>query len=134
MADKLIRTAVVMSFFLIMALFSGCGTNGTNLTAADNDKQITLQSGDAVTITLESNPTTGYSWQVMDIDSAVLIQDGEPKFKQSLNSDGMVGMGGTETFRFKAAGKGATTLKLGYERPWESAPPVETFAVQAIVQ
>ena len=29
MADKLMRTFVVMSFFLVLALFSGCGTNGT---------------------------------------------------------------------------------------------------------
>ena len=134
MADKLMRTVVVMSFFLVLALSSGCGTNGTSLTEADNGKQITLQTGDTLTITLESNLTTGYSWQVMEVDEAVLVQEGEPEYKQSPGSEGLVGAGGTETFRFKAVGTGETKLGLGYMRPWESVPPIETFNVQVAVQ
>ena len=134
MADKLMRTAIVMSFFLILALFSGCGTKGTSLTDADNGKQITVKSGNLVTLTLVSNPTTGYSWQVMEIDSVILIQDGEPEYKQSPGSEGLVGAGGTETFRFKAVGSGETVLSLGYMRPWESVQPTETFKVQVVVQ
>ena len=134
MADKLMRTFVVMSFFLILALFSGCGTNVTSLTDADNGRQITVKSGDVVTVTLVSNPTTGFSWQVMEIDNAILVQDGEPEYKQSPGSEGLVGAGGTETFRFKAVGTGETKLGLGYMRPWESVPPIETFNIQVAVQ
>ena len=134
MADKLMRTFIVMSFFLTLALFSGCGTHGASLTDADNGKQIAIKSGDVVTITLVSNPTTGYSWQVMEIDNAVLVQDGDPAYKQSPSSEGLVGVGGTETFRFKAVGSGETKLSLGYMRPWESVLPIETFNVQVTVQ
>jgi hypothetical protein len=42
MADKLMRTAVVMTFLLILALFSSCGTNGSSR-IEDNGTQITLQ-------------------------------------------------------------------------------------------
>jgi len=62
MADKLIRTVVVMSFFLILALFSGCGANGTSLSDVDKGRQISVQPADTVTITLASNPATSYSW------------------------------------------------------------------------
>ena len=134
MADKLMRTAVVMSFFLVLALFSGCGTNGISLTDADNGKQIALQPGDILTVTLESNPTTGYSWQVMGIDNAILTQDGDPEYKQVSGSEGLVGAGGTETFRFKAVGSGNASLELGYLRPWESVPPIQTFTIQVVVQ
>lgn len=134
MADKLMRTAVVMSFLLVLALFSGCGTNGTSLTESDNGKQVTLQPGDTLTVTLESNPTTGYSWQVMELDKAILVQDGDPEYKQSPGSGGLVGAGGTETFRFKAVGSGKTSLELGYMRPWESAPPIETFTIQVGIE
>lgn len=134
MADKLMRTVVVMSFFLALALFSGCGTNGVNLTEADNGRQITVRPGDIVTLTLASNPTTGYSWQVMEIDAAILVQDGDPEYKQSPGSEGLVGAGGTETFRFKAVSAGTTSLNLGYMRPWESVQPIETFEVQVVVQ
>jgi len=134
MADKLIRTAVVMSFFLALALFSGCGTHGARITAADNGRQIILSSGDMMTLTLESNPTTGYSWQVLAIDNRVLIQDGDPEYKSDSGSDGAVGAGGTETFRFKAVGAGGTSVELGYMRPWEDVPPIETFSLQVVVQ
>lgn len=133
MADKLMRTAVVMTFFLILALFSGCGANGTHLTGADNGKQISLKTGDIFTVTLDSNVTTGYSWQVTELDQAVLVQEGEPEYKQAPGSEGSVGAGGTETFRFKAVGSGTTSLGLGYMRPWESEPPVETFVIQVEV-
>jgi inhibitor of cysteine peptidase len=134
MADKLMRTVVVMSFFLALALFSGCGTNGISLTEADNGEQITVRPGDIVTLTLASNPTTGYSWQVMEIDAAILVQDGDPEYKQTPGSEGLVGAGGTETFRFKALSAGRTSLNLGYMRPWESVQPIETFEIQVVVQ
>jgi len=129
MADKLMRTMVVMTFFLILALFSGCGTNGISLTEADNGRQFTLQTGDTLTVSLASNPTTGYGWQVLEIQDAILIQKGEPEFKQATNSEGLVGAGGIETLRFEAVGSGKTSLKLGYMRPWESVPPTETFEI-----
>lgn len=133
MADKLMRTAVVMTFFLILALFSGCGTNGTHITGADNGKQISFKTGDIFTVTLDSNVTTGYSWQVLELDQAILVQEGEPEYKQAPGSEGLVGAGGTETFRFKAVGSGKTSLALGYMRPWESEPPIETFVIQVEV-
>jgi inhibitor of cysteine peptidase len=128
------RTFVVISVFLAIALFSGCDTNGTSLTDADNGKQIIVKSGEVMTVTLVSNPTTGYSWQVMEIDNAILVQDGEPEYKQSSSTEGLVGAGSTETFIFKAVGSGETMLGLGYKRPWESVPPIETFIAQIIVQ
>jgi BarA-like signal transduction histidine kinase len=55
MADKLMRTAVVMTFFLILALFSSCGTNGNSLTSEENGTQITQPSGNTLILTLEAN-------------------------------------------------------------------------------
>jgi len=132
MADKLMRTMVVMSFFLVMALFSSCGTNGTSLTEADSGKRITVKSGDVITLTLESNPTTGYSWQVIGINNAILMQVGEVEYE----SDGrnIPGAGGVEAFRFEAIGNGDAMLELGYMRPWESIQPLETFTMQVVVQ
>ena len=134
MADKLMRTVVMMSFFLAPALFSSCGTQGTQITDVDNGKQITIRSGDVATVTLVSNPTTGYSWQVMEVDNTILVQDGNPEYKGAQGSEGLVGASGTETFRFKAVGTGTTTLELGYMRPWESVPPIETFNIQVVVE
>ena len=134
MADKLVRTTFVMTFLLILALFSSCGARGTSLTEVENGQQVNLEPGDSLTITLESNITTGYSWQVLEIDPTILSQEGDPEYRQSPGSEGLVGAGGAETFHFKAAASGETTLKLGYMRPWESEPPVEAFEIIVIVQ
>jgi hypothetical protein len=53
MADKLMRTVVVMSFFLILALFSSCGTNGSSRVDEDSDRQTIVQPGDALAFPIE---------------------------------------------------------------------------------
>ena len=45
MADKFMRTVVVMSFFLLLALFSGCGANATSRIDAGNGEQVVVGSG-----------------------------------------------------------------------------------------
>lgn len=132
MADKLIRTTVVMSFFLGVALFSGCGANGLYFSDLDNGRLVTPKPGDSISISLESNPTTGYSWYVLEANDSVVSQIGEVDYK----SDGTYseGAGGIETYNFTIVGEGDTTLKLGYLRPWEDAPPIETFTIQIVSQ
>src|SRR5450830_992518 len=44
-----------------------------------------------------------------------------------------VGGGGTDTFTFKAVGKGTTTISLAYARPWESVPPAQTRTITVTV-
>ena len=113
----------------------GTGTpDGVSLTGADNGKQVIVNSSDKIILTLESNPTTGYGWQVIEIDNAILVLEGDPEYKQSPGTEGLTGAGGTETFRLKAVSTGETTLGLGYMHPWESVPPIETFSIQVVVQ
>ena len=47
-----------------------------NLTEADNGKNIEVHTGDIIRITLESNITTGYSWENVDkVDKDILALD-----------------------------------------------------------
>lgn len=133
LADKLMRTTVLMALLLALALFSGCGSRDHLVTASDNGSEIRLKTGETMVIRLESNPTTGYSWQVLEIDNSVLEQDGDSEFKTAPGNEGSVGAGGEETIRFKALGPGKITLTLGYMRPWEDLPPLQTFSIQVVV-
>lgn len=133
-ADKLMRTSVLIALMLILALFNGCGDQDKLITASDNGSEIRLRTGETLTVRLDSNPTTGYSWQVMEIDNTVLGQEGDPEYKADPGSGGLAGAGGEETTRFKALGAGKTTLTLGYMRPWEDLPPIETFRIQVVVE
>lgn len=106
------------------------------LTNSDNNSNTTLKVGDTLTVVLNSNPSTGYSWKVSAVDEKVLQPVGEPQF--SLGSKTPVpGAGGTQTFTFNAAGKGKTTLTLIYVRPWETnvtPTPNDQFSVNVTVE
>ena len=83
-------------------------------------------------VRLDSNPSTGYSWQVSQVDDAVLKQQGEPQFIQP--ADAPPGAGGAQVFLFTAAAGGSTTLTLVYKRSFEpNVAPVQTFTVQVTV-
>ena len=77
--------------------------------------------GQQFAITIESNQTTGYQWQLANPlnESIVKLVGSEYKAPKS----GLVGQGGQEVWTFKAVGKGTTQIALKYVRPWEKDTP-----------
>ena len=85
----------------------------------DNGTQIHLQKGDFLRVSLSSNATTGYQWEVVELDTSMLQQIGESEYVSPEQTDPpMVGVGGTEIFRFRAIDSGTSSLKLVYKQPW----------------
>ncbi|MEV6767897.1 protease inhibitor I42 family protein [Nocardia sp. NPDC051030] len=82
-------------------------------------KDVALTVGQGLVITLASNPTTGYLWQLADLDQNIVKQNGGQEYEQDPSPDGMVGVGGQATFNFVALTPGTTKLVLEYRRPWE---------------
>ncbi|MEO7913173.1 MAG: YbaY family lipoprotein [Roseiflexaceae bacterium] len=102
------------------------------LTNSDDGKAIGLKSGQILAVRLDSNPSTGYSWQVGQVNDAVLKQQGEPQFIQP--ADAPPGAGGAQVFVFNAAAGGTSTLTLVYKRSFEpDVAPIQTFTVQVTV-
>ena len=99
----------------------------------DNGTTVALNVGDTIEAVLKGNPTTGFRWTaaLTPEDADFLQQVGEPAYVP--DSD-LIGAGGTYTFTFKAVAVGESLLKLVYERPWESVPPLDTFAVTVNVE
>lgn len=86
--------------------------------ASSNSSTIKARPSQQIVINLESNPSTGFSWQLADsYDQAVVTKESNTFTK---NSSGAIGAPGTEVWTFKAVGKGATTLKFSYLRSWET--------------
>ena len=105
------------------------------LTAADNGKTLKATVGEMIAISLEGNPTTGFSWQIGEVNGKAVQAAGEPQYAPQPNPAGMVGTGGTFVCRFKAVGPGKATVTLHYRRPWEkNIPPAETFTATIEVQ
>jgi inhibitor of cysteine peptidase len=87
-----------------------------NLTAADNGTTRTLHPTDALVVTLDSNVTTGFRWELSGRpDTNVMSLEGSEYLAPS-TSPGVVGAGGQEVWRFRAVGEGTTTLELTYQR------------------
>ncbi len=120
---------------IVMAEYLSPAKSEVNVNEADNDGQIELEQGQILVVTLQSNPTTGYSWQQAENQEPFLEKMGEPQFTQT-PTDGppVVGAGGWEIFRFKAVSVGQMTLQLGYRRSWEEGvDPILTFSIEVIV-
>ncbi len=119
---------------LLIALALGrCNSQGerTSLSKADHGRQVRVRPGQEITLRLEGNPTTGFTWEVAEIDSATLAQEKAVEFVPQSN---LIGAPGTFTFRFRAVQRGATILRLVYRRPWEKAAPADTFSVHIDVK
>jgi inhibitor of cysteine peptidase len=124
---------------LTTALFSaaGCGATRANpgaLTDADNGKTATVNVGETLVIELGGNPSTGYTWEVKDLDIQIFQQVGDIGFRPA-SSTPMVGQGGTQILTLKALKSGTTPLTLVYHRPWETGvAPLETYTVTVTVK
>lgn len=134
---KSIRMTTVLIFGLAI-LLAACTTNSVTpqtpqevyLYITDDNTTVSMDPGTEVFITLESNPSTGYSWQVVEGDMAVIPLMTDPEYTADSNDPNIVGGGGTETFHFTAGTSGTTVLQLGYLRPWEEGvDPIQTFTV-----
>ena len=106
-----------------------------NVSISDNSEQIELEQEQILVVTLESNPSTGYSWELIEDPNSILEQVGDVEFKPVEQTDPpMVGAGGWEIFRFKAVSTGQMTLNLVYRRSWETdAEPANTFSIDVVV-
>jgi len=129
--SKVSRITVI--FGLLLTALSACGaTNEVNLDAGDDGSQVEINAGQTLVVSLEGNPTTGYTWEAAELDDQVLRQVGETEFKPDSDA---IGAGGVQTLRFEAMNSGQTTLKLVYHRPWEEdVEPAEIFSVQVVVR
>lgn len=70
-----------------------------------------------ITIELQSNPSTGYSWNWSQegTGSLALVED---TFERS--SSPLVGAPGKQVFVFSGDDPGSVTLTFTYARPWET--------------
>lgn len=82
------------------------------------NREVTIPGGGALTVTLGSNPTTGYSWnETAQIANPAALQQTASQFVPS-EGKGIVGAPGEQVWTFKALQKGTTTVGMEYGQPW----------------
>lgn len=104
---------------------------GIQVDETDAGKNIQLSVGDILSITLTSNPSTGYTWETETIADPLLEQIGDGTYQSSSN---LVGASGKLTLQFKAIKAGTQTLTLDYHRSFEKGvAPAKTYQITVTV-
>src|SRR4029077_13785309 len=70
------------------------------VTGAENGTTVALARGDVLIVSLESNPSTGFGWQIARNDLAMLKLSAPPEFHMDVFW--MPGTAGHESFKFDA--------------------------------
>ena len=86
---------------------------------SNNNSDISVEIEGTFGISLESNPTTGYEWDVKECDYSVLELVNTDYVTAKNQSPPVVGAGGLQKWTFRGLKDGETTLKLVYLRSWE---------------
>jgi inhibitor of cysteine peptidase len=135
MLNNKFSLVVLLTLLIALTTAAACSPQQQEVKAGigDDGREMQLKKGQTLVVTLEGNPTTGYSWEVAEpLNEQVLRQVGEAEFKAESDR---VGAGGVQILRFEAVNAGKTTLELVYHRPWEKdVEPLETYSIQVVVQ
>lgn len=101
--------------------------------------KLEVSTGESFTVTLCSNPTTGFKWQeTAQISDQTVLQQTGHKFvapEAEGSKPPAPGSSGVEIWTFKALKKGNTTVYMEYGRPWEGGEKgVWTYKLTVVVK
>jgi inhibitor of cysteine peptidase len=113
----------------------GCGAPAPNVGAAMDGQPapqvVQATVGQPFSLTLDSNPTTGYRWglaQPLDETIVHLVHSAYQRGRP-----GVIGAGGVETWTFLPICQGTTTIDMEYRRPWERPEQDDRHATYVVV-
>ena len=131
------RLALVFLMTTVLLSLLACSSAAPKELSVDitsSGKEVTLAAGGTLTVTLESNITTGYSWnENANIGDKTVLQQTDHKYQPPATP--IPGAGGKEVWTFKALKAGNSTISMEYRRPFEpNAAPAKTFTLTVVVQ
>ena len=102
-------TLIALAGILALSgVLSACGS-------VNASQEINVAVDGSFSLKLDSNPSTGYSWQAEYDESHLELTN-----RNFVPSSTAVGAGGVEEITFKALKTGETTLTMTYKRVWEA--------------
>jgi len=102
-------------------------------------KEVEVAVGDSFTVTLCSNPSTGFQWsETAQISDQTVLQQIDHKYmapEAKGDKPPAPGTPGQETWTFKALERGTSVISMEYSRPWEGGEKGEwTFNLTVVVK
>jgi len=155
---KKLLTSLIVPLLLIGVAVSGCKSNNSSVntvssldngtksvsievTGAEFDiqsnivKTIDVVYPGSVTVTLNSNQTTGFSWTTEPVNSNPDVISQYDHNYVAPEATGIVGASGKEVWTFQPKATGTAMLTFEYSRPWEGGEKaVRTFQLTITVK
>lgn len=135
---RIARVAAILLLGILLVSGVACGSASDDVcvTASCSGKDVEVAVGGSVTVTLDSNPSTGLSWALVEnSDESVLQEAGHQYVPPESDGTPVVGKGGEEIWVFNALKEGTSNISMEYKRPWEEdAEPAEIFELTVVVK
>jgi predicted secreted protein len=130
---------LLISISLFMAACGGISTatpkeiTVETLATTDPEQPIEVNAGNEFNIVVQSNPSTGYHWDLMGEPDANVAEFVSKDYKA--DEPVLIGSGGVDIWVFKAVNSGETTILLGYYPPSNDVvEPEQTLTLAVIVK
>lgn len=115
---------------LLVLLFPAL-LHAKELSEKDSGKSVSLSAGNGISLKLAGNPTTGYGWEIAEIDRSILVSAPSPQYTPD---SALTGAGGNYNFSFIGIKPGKSAVRLVYRRSWEKdVAPVKTVNLKITV-
>jgi predicted secreted protein len=126
--------SLLAGLLLLGVLASGASAFEVSGTAADNGKTARLNRGDFLRITLSENPGTGYAWRAVKRPTLSVLKLLSDRFvAPPATNPPIAGAPGSHVYRWRAIGRGTTSLKLQLFPPGQGTRPAQTFRLTVVV-
>ena len=79
-----------------------------------------IKIGETYEWKLESNPSTGYGWQIRNVEDGITVDS------EFITKSDLCGAPGIQVLKIKAELAGTFRLMADYARPWEHCEPLES--------
>ena len=114
---NILLAAAVLTTITSCTLQKGEHTKIYNLDEVTSDLVIKLKENETVQLTVEANPSTGYSWnKTFSEDCSVALVKEDSK---NLGEEGVIGAPIRNIYEFRANEIGECTVEFDYSRSWE---------------
>jgi len=142
MKSKLILTCAMLAILLSLC---ACSSEVSVDASCDDfmelraiSKEVKVPADGSLTVTLCSNPMTGFQWGSSQITDQTLLEQVDHKFvppEAKGNRPPPLGTPGKEVWTFKALKKGTCTISMEYSQPWEGGEKANwTFVLTVVVK
>lgn len=132
MINRMLPAAAALALFAAVPAAHGQDAE-TILSEANAIAPIVLAVGETAILRLQSNPSTGYGWQVVETLN-LRVEEPFEVVRGPAAGEPVVGAPGTALIRISARTKGPAALRLIYTQPWrapEASDPTLYFVFTA---